>query len=919
MASGYTSKDPAPDASRFQGEGINFRAKLIGIDDVPEARGDKMCQDTIQKLKAMVKISKEHKQRIIVNVSLDGLKILDQATANIDHSHEVHKISFISRDITDSRAFGYIYGPGDGSHKFFGIKTEKAAENLVLSLRDLFQVVYELKKKEVEDAKKQKEETTIQLKDGEVGESDDSVYQVPQNGAPVEGTESEYAVPKNNQPIAEDDGGNLLNLQDQLTSIEKGIKQMNTFDSLFGTSPPVTSAAPSFDDAFGTSISSAPTVSTQQPSMDLAGLGAPAPGTPFPTGQTSMPFQAGLTSPVGGFGGSMGQPGFPPMGQQPGFPTQVGQPGLAAPGFPGRSSSPFGGRSSSPFGAPAAPGFQQPTALQPPQRQAAVPVTADPFANDPFSSPNPFGQASTAGVGSQSNAFGAPAGNPFGAATGGSVFPSSPPASDSVGWPDSAADILAPTKLGGESEKEPETKDKKGSDFFGDLCDIGSMTQKTKTPKDMFKEKSEPQKKTLNQLKAENLAASANPTLGTPSRPAPAPPVQSMAPLQPAAGAADPFGFGGPAPAAVPTNDPFGSVPIVPTTQQASSSPAHDPFGPLGKEVNHIPDLATKSADPFDTSSFLHQPTPASHTESSSNINASQQHSRQRPRPTAKKPASILNGESSNIKKKSVLNENDFNLPSPEEPPPPLPSDALFNIPKNAPAPPPRPPSASKKSSTPVAVARSSSIKDSLSVQSIQSGASSSSDDQETLSSLSPVNTNSSSDTSPVPAIPRRTKLSTSSDMSAPPILSQDSSSSTVNPPHPALNPESNKSITQKQPVPKPRKSLSYKSSTGSADGDRKKMDPFFPDHDPFADDPFADDPFAQTITTPNNNNICKDQNDNDPFLSSQPASKQGDFESKWETFSDFNSFSDDITNIGNKHNKSNTSNNNTSLFGDPF
>lgn len=37
--------------SRFQGDGVRYKAKLIGIDDVPEARGDKMCQDSMMKLK----------------------------------------------------------------------------------------------------------------------------------------------------------------------------------------------------------------------------------------------------------------------------------------------------------------------------------------------------------------------------------------------------------------------------------------------------------------------------------------------------------------------------------------------------------------------------------------------------------------------------------------------------------------------------------------------------------------------------------------------------------------------------------------------------------------------------------------------------------------------------------------------------
>lgn len=43
------------------------------------------------------------------------------------HHHPVHKISFIAQDVADSRAFGYIFGSPDTTHRFFGIKTDKAA------------------------------------------------------------------------------------------------------------------------------------------------------------------------------------------------------------------------------------------------------------------------------------------------------------------------------------------------------------------------------------------------------------------------------------------------------------------------------------------------------------------------------------------------------------------------------------------------------------------------------------------------------------------------------------------------------------------------------------------------------------------------------------------------------------------------
>ena len=35
--------------------------------------------------------------------------------------------------MTDSRAFGYVYGAGEGKHKFYAIKTEKAVSILILT------------------------------------------------------------------------------------------------------------------------------------------------------------------------------------------------------------------------------------------------------------------------------------------------------------------------------------------------------------------------------------------------------------------------------------------------------------------------------------------------------------------------------------------------------------------------------------------------------------------------------------------------------------------------------------------------------------------------------------------------------------------------------------------------------------------
>ncbi|XP_023121268.2 disabled homolog 2 isoform X2 [Amphiprion ocellaris] len=148
---------------RFQGDGVRYKAKLIGIDDVSEARGDKMCQDSMMKLKGMAVAARsqgKHKQRIWVNISMSGIKIIDEKSGVIEHEHVVNKISFIARDVTDNRAFGYVCG-AEGQHQFFAIKTAQQAEPLVIDLKDLFQVIFNMRKKETEAPQKGENGSTV--------------------------------------------------------------------------------------------------------------------------------------------------------------------------------------------------------------------------------------------------------------------------------------------------------------------------------------------------------------------------------------------------------------------------------------------------------------------------------------------------------------------------------------------------------------------------------------------------------------------------------------------------------------------------------------------------------------------------------------------------------------------------------------
>uniref|UniRef100_A0A8D3AHT6 Complement component C8 beta chain n=1 Tax=Scophthalmus maximus TaxID=52904 RepID=A0A8D3AHT6_SCOMX len=186
---------------RFRGDGVRYKAKLIGIDEVTAARGDKLCQDSMMKLKGMASSARskgEHKQRVFLTVSFGGIKIYCERSGVLLHYHSVHEISYIAKDTRDHRAFGYVCGK-EGHHRFVAIKTAQSAEPLIIDLRDLFTLIYDIKQREEMEKKAQKDKQCEQavyqtiLED----EVDDPVYQyiVFEAGhEPLRGPQSEESV-----------------------------------------------------------------------------------------------------------------------------------------------------------------------------------------------------------------------------------------------------------------------------------------------------------------------------------------------------------------------------------------------------------------------------------------------------------------------------------------------------------------------------------------------------------------------------------------------------------------------------------------------------------------------------------------------------------------------------------------------------
>ncbi|XP_047644859.1 disabled homolog 1 isoform X4 [Phacochoerus africanus] len=314
---------------RFKGEGVRYKAKLIGIDEVSAARGDKLCQDSMMKLKGVVAGARskgEHKQKIFLTISFGGIKIFDEKTGALQHHHAVHEISYIAKDITDHRAFGYVCGK-EGNHRFVAIKTAQAAEPVILDLRDLFQLIYELKQREELEKKAQKdkqcEQAVYQYIVFEAGhepirdpETEENIYQVPTS----QKKEGVYDVPKS-QPVSAVTQLELfgdMSTPPDITSpptpatpgdafIPSSSQTLPASADMFGSVPFGTAAVPSGYVAMGAVL---PSFWGQQPLVQQQiAMGAQPPVAQVMPGAQPI---------------AWGQPGLFPATQQP-WPTVAGQ------------------------------------------------------------------------------------------------------------------------------------------------------------------------------------------------------------------------------------------------------------------------------------------------------------------------------------------------------------------------------------------------------------------------------------------------------------------------------------------------------------------------------------------------------------------------------------------------------------------
>ncbi|KAG1692579.1 Protein disabled [Nymphon striatum] len=287
-------KDKVDPVAKFQ-EGVFFKAKIIGVEDVPDARGDRMCQVSLQRLKkctvsvnlgnrvdaefvtcchAVMKNTGEHKTKVTVCVSIEGLKVREEKTADLLYHHPVHRISFIAQDMTDNRAFGYIFGAPDMGHKFYALKTEKTASLLVIAMRDLFQVVYDMKKQEIELAKEHRRTLTEQ----------ELIAQLPQGESSPESPEAQSPVQVEDSTEVVND---LLDLESELDNLRKGLSQIDTTISAAEIKKSQEELDKLVANPFGDSFVALPAATTQQTDFQASRPAQTSGSSPVPA--TLMP------------------------------------------------------------------------------------------------------------------------------------------------------------------------------------------------------------------------------------------------------------------------------------------------------------------------------------------------------------------------------------------------------------------------------------------------------------------------------------------------------------------------------------------------------------------------------------------------------------------------------------------------------
>uniref|UniRef100_A0AAY5KE16 PTB domain-containing engulfment adapter protein 1 n=1 Tax=Esox lucius TaxID=8010 RepID=A0AAY5KE16_ESOLU len=125
---------------------IAYSVKFLGVTDVDQPKGTDVVRVAVRKLKFQrhIKKSEGHKtQRVELQVSIYGVKLLDPKTRDVLHNCQLHRISFCADDKTDKRIFTFICTePETKTHLCYVFDSEKCAEEITVTIGRTFDLAY---------------------------------------------------------------------------------------------------------------------------------------------------------------------------------------------------------------------------------------------------------------------------------------------------------------------------------------------------------------------------------------------------------------------------------------------------------------------------------------------------------------------------------------------------------------------------------------------------------------------------------------------------------------------------------------------------------------------------------------------------------------------------------------------------------
>ena len=155
--------------------GLEFKAKMLGLRPIEGAfgaerggGGDKMAvsEDCLAALKANLAASKRHKRRVLVDVSLNGIVVMEEKNRKLLHRHAVADVLFIALDVSDARNCGYIArgdgigsgaGNGAGNSVFVGIRSaDKTAKDVFTAMQVVVGLACEYEMQQQQQQQQQK-------------------------------------------------------------------------------------------------------------------------------------------------------------------------------------------------------------------------------------------------------------------------------------------------------------------------------------------------------------------------------------------------------------------------------------------------------------------------------------------------------------------------------------------------------------------------------------------------------------------------------------------------------------------------------------------------------------------------------------------------------------------------------------------